>query len=480
MNGTKNSIYFVGIGGIGMSALARYFNHSGWRVAGYDRTPSPLTAALEAEGIAVHYEDSVDRIPEAFRNRAETRVIYTPAVPADHAELCWFRTQGFEVLKRSQMLGLLGEGRRVMAVAGTHGKTTTTTMVAHFNAVAAGEGSAFLGGISKNFDSNLVLGTGARMAVEADEFDRSFLQLHPQAAVITSVDPDHLDIYGTYEAVREAFAQFASQVVPDGTLILKHGVSLPLERDDIRRYTYHVTDSGADFHAENLSVDGGGYYTFDLVFPDRRIDGCRLGIPGLVNVENCVAAAALVWSEGFVSDGRMREAIATFRGVQRRFDFWVNDPAVPGGTIYMDDYAHHPAELRAMLASVRKMFPTRELTVVFQPHLYTRTRDFAAEFAEVLSLADRVWLLPIYPARELPIPGIASEMILEGIASLQKKLITKEQLLTEVGTLATGGVLVTVGAGDIDRFCASVADLVRRKNAGLPTGAQTEPESCGA
>lgn len=480
MNGTKNSIYFVGIGGIGMSALARYFNHSGWRVAGYDRTPSPLTAALEAEGIAVHYEDSVDRIPEAFRNRAETRVIYTPAVPADHAELCWFRTQGFEVLKRSQMLGLLGEGRRVMAVAGTHGKTTTTTMVAHFNAVAAGEGSAFLGGISKNFDSNLVLGTGARMAVEADEFDRSFLQLHPQAAVITSVDPDHLDIYGTYEAVREAFAQFASQVVPGGTLILKHGVSLPLERDDIRRYTYHVTDSGADFHAENLSVDGGGYYTFDLVFPDRRIDGCRLGIPGLVNVENCVAAAALVWSEGFVSDERMREAIATFRGVQRRFDFWVNDPAVPGGTIYMDDYAHHPAELRAMLASVRKMFPTRELTAVFQPHLYTRTRDFAAEFAEALSLADRVWLLPIYPARELPIPGVASEMILEGIASPQKKLITKEQLLTEVGTLATGGVLVTVGAGDIDRFCAPVADLVRRKNAGLPTGAQTEPESCGA
>lgn len=311
MNGTKNSIYFVGIGGIGMSALARYFNHLGWRVAGYDRTPSPLTAALEAEGIAVHYEDSVDRIPADFRNRSETRVIYTPAVPADHAELCWFRTQGFEVLKRSQMLGLLGEGRRVMAVAGTHGKTTTTTMVAHFNAVAAGEGSAFLGGISKNFDSNLVLGAGLRMAVEADEFDRSFLQLHPQAAVITSVDPDHLDIYGTYEAVREAFAQFAGQITPGGTLILKKGIELPLEQADIRRYTYHVTDSEADFHAENLRVDGGGYYTFDLVFPDRRIERCRLGIPGLVNVENCVAAAALVWSEGFVLDERMREAIAT-------------------------------------------------------------------------------------------------------------------------------------------------------------------------
>ena len=257
MNETKNSIYFVGIGGIGMSALARYFRHAGWLVAGYDRTPSPLTAALEAEGIAVHYEDSVDRIPEAFRDPLKTRVIYTPAVPVDHAELCWFRTQGFEVLKRSQMLGLLGEGRRVMAVAGTHGKTTTTTMVAHFNAVAAGEGSAFLGGLSKNFDSNLVLGAGLRMAVEADEFDRSFLQLHPQAAVITSVDPDHLDIYGTYEAVREAFAQFAGQITPGGTLILKKGIELPLERADIRRYTYHVTDSGADFHAENLRVDGG-------------------------------------------------------------------------------------------------------------------------------------------------------------------------------------------------------------------------------
>ncbi|WP_297628276.1 UDP-N-acetylmuramate--L-alanine ligase [uncultured Rikenella sp.] len=467
MNGTKNSIYFVGIGGIGMSALARYFNHLGWRVAGYDRTPSPLTAALEAEGIAVHYEDSVDRIPADFRNRSETRVIYTPAVPADHAELCWFRTQGFEVLKRSQMLGLLGEGRRVMAVAGTHGKTTTTTMVAHFNAVAAGEGSAFLGGISKNFDSNLVLGAGLRMAVEADEFDRSFLQLHPQAAVITSVDPDHLDIYGTYEAVREAFAQFAGQITPGGTLILKKGIELPLEQADIRRYTYHVTDSEADFHAENLRVDGGGYYTFDLVFPDRRIERCRLGIPGLVNVENCVAAAALVWSEGFVLDERMREAIATFRGVQRRFDFWVNDPSVAGGTIYMDDYAHHPAELRAMLSSVRKMFPERELTVIFQPHLYTRTRDFAPEFAEALSLADRVWLLPIYPARELPIPGVASEMILDGITTPRKRLISKEQLLEEVAALATGGVLVTAGAGDIDRFCAPVAALVQRKNGGV-------------
>lgn len=460
----KDRIYFVGIGGIGMSALARYFKHEGWQVAGYDRTLSPLTASLEAEGIAVHYEDSVDAIPPLFRNPDDTRVIYTPAIPAEHAELNWLRDNGFEVLKRSRMLGLLGEGKDVMAVAGTHGKTTTTTMVAHFNAVAAGEGSAFLGGISKNFDSNLVLGKGRRMAVEADEFDRSFLQLHPKEAVVTSVDPDHLDIYGTHEAVREAFAQFASQIVAGGVLILKLGAELPLERADIRRYTYHVTDPAADFRAENLSVDSGGFYSFDLVFPDRRIEGCRLGIPGLVNVENCVAAAALVWCEGFISDDTLREALATFRGVQRRFDFWVNDPADPAGTIYMDDYAHHPAELWAMLTSVRKMFPNRELTVVFQPHLYTRTRDFAPEFSEVLSLADRVLLMPIYPARELPIPGVESEMILDNITAPHKKLISKEQLLAEIEALPVGGVLVTAGAGDIDRFCAPVTEIVLRKN----------------
>ena len=460
----KDRIYFVGIGGIGMSALARYFRHEGWQVAGYDRTPSPLTAELEKEGIAVHYEDSAAAIPEAFREVSRTRVVYTPAVPHDHAELNWFLGRGFEVLKRSRMLGLLGEGKNVMAVAGTHGKTTTTTMVAHFNAVAAGEGSAFLGGISKNFDSNLVLGAGRRMAVEADEFDRSFLQLHPKEAVVTSVDPDHLDIYGTYEAVREAFSQFAAQIRPEGTLILKKGIDLPLDRKDIRQYTYHVNDTDADFRAENLSVDEGGYYTFDLVFPDRRVAGCRLGIPGLVNVENCVAAAALVWCEGFRSDEALREAIATFRGVRRRFDFWVNDSRRPAGTIYMDDYAHHPAELRAMLTSVRKMFPRRELTVAFQPHLYTRTRDFAPEFAEVLSLADRVLLLPIYPAREEPIPGVTSEMIFEGVTAPYKKLIPKERLMDEVEALPAGGVLVTAGAGDIDRFCASVAEIVRRKN----------------
>lgn len=461
-NRVKRNIYFVGIGGIGMSALARYFKHEGCAVAGYDRTPSPLTHALEAEGITVHYEDSVQAIPKVFRDPATTWVVYTPAVPQEHSELCWFQTHGFEILKRSRVLGVLGEGKDVMAVAGTHGKTTTTTMVAHFNAVGAGEGSAFLGGISKNFGSNLVLGPGRRLAVEADEYDRSFLQLHPKEAVITSVDPDHLDIYGTYEAVKEAFAQFAAQIQPGGTLILKHGVDLSVERTDISRYSYHCTDVEADFHAENLAVDAGGYYTFDLVFPDRRIERCRLGIPGLVNVENCVAAAALVWCEGFLSDDTLREAIATFRGVQRRFDFWVNTPEVPGSALYMDDYAHHPAELRAMLTSVRKMYPGREVTVVFQPHLYTRTRDFSAEFSEVLSLADRVLLLPIYPARELPIPGVESQLIFDPITARQKELVSKEELLARLEELPLD-VLVTVGAGDIDRFCQPIAEIVREK-----------------
>lgn len=445
-----------------MSALARYFKHEGYAVAGYDRTASPLTASLEAEGIPVHYEDSVAGIPADFRDALRTRVVYTPAVPQDHRELCWFRDNGFEILKRSRMLGMLGEGKCVMAVAGTHGKTTTTTMVAYFNAMGAGEGSAFLGGISKNFGSNLVLGRGERLAVEADEFDRSFLQLHPKEAVITSVDPDHLDIYGTYEAVKEAFAQFATQIVPGGGLILKKGVELDVPRTDITKYSYHCTDTGADFHAENLAVDGGGYYSFDLVCPDRRIEGCRLGIPGLVNVENCVAAVALVWCEGFVSADSLREAMATFTGVQRRFDFWVNTPQVPGSVIYMDDYAHHPAELQAMLTSVRKMFPGRRVTVVFQPHLYTRTRDFASEFSQALSLADCVLLLPIYPARELPIPGIESQLILDGITASCKEVISKDDLLTRLDALPLD-VLITVGAGDIDRFCEPIARMVRHK-----------------
>lgn len=456
-------IYFIGIGGIGMSALARYFKHEGCEVAGYDRTPSPLTETLQKrDGIEVHYEDDVALIPQIFKEPEDTLVVYTPAVPDDMSELVWFRENGFEVLKRSKVLSVVGTGKDVMAVAGTHGKTTTTTMVAWFNAVGAGEGSAFLGGISKNFDSNLVLGSGDRLAVEADEFDRSFLQLHPKEALITSVDPDHLDIYGNHEAMREAFEAFAGQIRSGGTLILKQGIELNVPRQDIRIYRYDLTDPTADFYAENLRVDSGGYYTFDLVCPDRKLNGCRLGIPGLINVENCVGAVALVWTEGF-EDERMKEAVATFKGVRRRFDFWVNESGTDK-VVYMDDYAHHPEELKAMLTSVKKMFPGRELIVVFQPHLYTRTRDFAAEFSEVLDLADRILLMPIYPARELPIEGIESELILRNMPKPEKgEIVGKEKLLNRLSELSLD-VLVTAGAGDIDRFCEPVAELVREKN----------------
>lgn len=452
---TYDNVYLIGIGGIGMSALARYFKYEGYAVAGYDRTPSELTDRLVAEGIPVHFTDDISEIPVVFKvSPARTLVIYTPAVPADHAELNWFRDNGYNVLKRSRVLGLLGEGKRVMAVAGTHGKTSTTTMVAWFNTAGAGQGSAFLGGISKNFDSNLVLGTGDRLAVEADEFDRSFLQLTPAEAVITSVDADHLDIYGDHDQLKTAFKEFTDRIIPGGTLILKNGIDLPLDRSDITVYRYSLSDPETEFHAENLSVDGNGYYSFDLVFPDRRVEKCTLGIPGAINVENCVAAAALVWLEGF-DDEKLRNAIASFRGVQRRFDFRVNRPGAP---VYMDDYAHHPRELEAMLGSVRKMFPGREITIVFQPHLYTRTRDFADGFSRALEMADRILLLPIYPARELPIPGVTSELILDGIDG-NKTMVSKENLLTVLETLPLD-VLVSAGAGDIDRFVQPITELL--------------------
>ena len=353
-------VYFLGIGGIGMSAEARYFLHEDRRVAGYDRTPSELTAELRREGAEVTYDESTDAIPAGFRSSDDTLVVYTPAIPEDHPQLRFFRDGGFEVVKRSRLLGAISEGKYVMAVAGTHGKTTTTTMAAWFNRVAGGGGSAFLGGISKNFGSNLVLGSGPRLVVEADEFDRSFLQLHPDAAVVTAADADHLDIYGTHEAVKEAFAQFVAQIKPGGALIVKRGVELDLRNPEISVYRYGY-DGPCDFYADRIRVLDDGRYRFDLVFPDRRLEECTLGIPGRVNVENCVAAAALLWVAGF-DERKLREAIASFSGVRRRFDFYVNEP----GRVYMDDYAHHPNELRAAIGSLREMFPGRRLTVVLR------------------------------------------------------------------------------------------------------------------
>ena len=454
-------IYFLGIGGIGMSALARYFLHEGCAVAGYDRTPTPLTARLESEGAAVNYEDSIEAIPEQFRDK-DTLVVYTPAVPSDHPQMQYFREGGYRMLKRSQMLGELSAGKFVMAVAGTHGKTTTSTLVSWLNHAAAGEGSAFLGGVSKNFDSNLVLGQGGRLAVEADEFDRSFLQLNPNVAVVTSADADHLDIYGTHEAVKEAFSQFIDRICAGGSLVIKRGVDVAIRNSEILVYSYSF-DQQADFYATNITLLPTGHYTFDVVTPFGTIEGCTLGIPGWVNVENAVAAVALfilaAKAEGKDVDyDALRGALASFSGVKRRFEFYVNTPKA----VYMDDYAHHPRELSAAITSVKRMFPERKLTAIFQPHLYTRTRDLYEEFAQALSLADQVVLLPIYPARELPIEGICSQIIADRV-TVKCTIVEREQIaqwLTESDT----DVVVSFGAGNIDAYCQAMAEVIEVKS----------------
>lgn len=456
------NVYFLGIGGIGMSALARYFLHEGYAVAGYDRTRSHLTDELGAEGAAVHYEDDVRLIPGKFLDPADTVVVYTPAVPDDHSEYCYFREHGFCIEKRSQMLGHLSEGKYVMAVAGTHGKTTTSTMVAWLNRVLTGGGSAFLGGISKNFGGNLVLGGGRRLAVEADEFDRSFLRLYPDVAVITSADADHLDIYGTHEAVKEAFSQFVRQIRPGGSLILKQGVDIVVDNPEITVYRYSF-DETCDFYARNVQLLEGGHYRYDLVTPSGVIEGCTLGIPGWVNIENAVAAVASAWcaakAEGARLDAdKLRDALASFSGVKRRFEFYVNTPR----QVYMDDYAHHPRELAATLTSVRRMFPGRRITALFQPHLYTRTRDLYAEFAEALSHADEVLLLPIYPAREEPIPGITSEIIAERVA-VPCRIVDRDRLADEVAAMDTD-VVISFGAGNIDACCSALAEQLKMKS----------------
>lgn len=443
-----------------MSALARYFMHEGCQVAGYDRTATPLTARLEAEGALIHYEDSVEAIPQQFLEK-DTVVVYTPAVPADHTEMCYFREGGYRMLKRSQMLGELSVGKFVMAVAGTHGKTTTSTLVSWLNSAAAGEGSAFLGGVSKNFDSNLVLGAGRRLAVEADEFDRSFLQLSPDVAVVTSADADHLDIYGTHEAVKEAFSQFIDRIKSGGALVIKEGVDVEVRNRDIALYRYSF-DTPTDFYAANITLLATGHYTFDIVTPFGVVEECTLGIPGWVNVENAVAAVALfilaAKAEGKSVDyDALRKALADFSGVKRRFEFYVNTPKA----VYMDDYAHHPRELSAAITSVKKMFPGRAMTAVFQPHLYTRTRDLYVEFAEALSLADRVILLPIYPAREEPIEGVVSEIIAERVVP-PCSIVERESLAEALEGMDTD-IVVTFGAGNIDAYCEAVAEVIRKR-----------------
>ena len=450
-----SNIYFIGIGGIGMSAIARYYNSKGYKVSGYDKTPSPLTQALEQEGIKVHYTDDISFVPQ---DADSTLVVYTPAVPKDMGELRYVQENGYRVIKRSRMLGEITQGQRCMAVAGTHGKTTTSTLVSHIF-TASGEGcSAFLGGISKNYNSNLLTSSNDVVVAEADEFDRSFLQLYPETAVITSMDADHLDIYGDEQHIKEAFKAFASQV--KGTVIVKYGLDITVKDTGARIMTYSYDDPQADFHAVLTEGDGSGQSHFDLHWPGGVIKDCVVGIPGWVNIENAVAASAIGLVYGLESS-RIREALASFSGVKRRFDIQVNN----GRCIYIDDYAHHPNEISASLTSIKGNYPGHRLTAVFQPHLYTRTRDFADEFAEALSNVDRLILLDIYPAREEPIPGVTSEIIFRNVTAQDKILIRKEELMDRLEEMEFGEkeVFVTLGAGDIDRFVGRIATFLNEK-----------------
>ena len=446
------NIYFIGIGGIGMSAIARYYKFKGLNVAGYDRTPSALTEQLEAEGIEVHYEDRPDLIP---LDKAETLVVYTPAIPADLKELRKVMDEGYTVLKRSRTLGEITRGQHCLAVAGTHGKTTTSTLTAHILTETDVGCSAFLGGISRNYGTNLLMSRNNTVVVEADEFDRSFLQLYPEIAVITSVEADHLDIYGDYEHVVEAFRSFASQV--SGTVIVKKGAPVTQEHTQAQVLTYHYTDPQADFHAIDPRPDSLGHIHYDLHWPGGVLKDVRVGAPGWVNAENSVAAAAIALTYGVDPKG-MKAAIGTFEGVKRRLELHVNTPALS----YIDDYAHHPSELTSAITSMRDIFPSRKITGIFQPHLYTRTRDFAAEFAKSLSALDKLILLDIYPAREEPIPGVTSEMIFKGVTAPEKVLLKKEELMDYLADEPLD-VLATFGAGNIDRFIEPITELIKSR-----------------
>ena len=445
------NVYFIGIGGIGMSALARYFKFKGYEVSGYDRTSSELTGKLIQEGIPVHFEDRPEAIPADVE---ETLVIYTPAVPEDLGEMTAARQKGYRLIKRSRALGEITRGQRCLAVAGTHGKTTTSTLTAHI-LTASGEGcSAFLGGISRNYGTNLLMSHTPTVVAEADEFDRSFLQLFPEIAVITAMDADHLDIYGDKAHLVEAFKAFASQV--SGTLIAKKGLDLTPADTKARILTYHYDDPGADFYGSNARPDELGRFIFDLHYPGGTIRGMKVGTPGWVNAENAIAASAIALSYGIAPEA-VKAAVATFEGVKRRLELHVHTPRLS----YIDDYAHHPAELATALSSMRDIFPGRMITAIFQPHLYTRTRDFADGFAASLSLADKLILLPIYPAREAPIPGVSSELIYRDV-TCEKVLLKKEELLDYLSREPLD-VLVSFGAGDIDRFIAPITELVKSR-----------------
>lgn len=450
------SVYFLGAGGIGMSALARYFLSLGKKVAGYDRTPSELTATLQAEGADIHYADDVTLIPEAFRDKTTTLVVYTPAIPHDLAEWTWFREGGFEIQKRAQVLGTITRSRRGLCVAGTHGKTTTSTMTAHLLQQSHVGTAAFLGGISQNYGTNLLTTDKSDLVViEADEFDRSFHWLSPYMAVVTATDPDHLDIYGTPEAYWASFEKFVSLIRPGGVLIIHEGLQIhPVVPEGVTVYTYN-RESG-DFHAENIRV-GNGEIVIDFASPTGVVKDIHLGVPIRINVENGVAAMALAQLNG-VTDDELRSGMASFRGVERRFDFKIKNDR----HVFLSDYAHHPAEIRESALSIRELYKDRHITALFQPHLYTRTRDFYRDFAQSLSLLNEVILVDIYPAREQPIPGVTTKLIYDLLApGVKKMMISKDEIMSVMASKKDElDVLISLGAGDIEDFVPRITKLL--------------------
>ena len=451
------AVYFVGAGGIGMSAIARYFINRGLVVAGYDKTPSALTLQLEKEGMLIHYEEDVEQIPLACRDKEHCLVIYTPAIPSEHAELQFFRNGGFDIQKRAQVLGTLTKSLKGLCFAGTHGKTTTSTMCAHIMHQGSMDCNAFLGGISKNYGTNYILSNNSPyVVIEADEFDRSFHWLRPWMSVITATDPDHLDIYGTKEAYLESFRHYTTLIQPGGALIIHTGLEVkPDVQDGVRTYTYSKNEG--DFHAENIRIENGEI-SFDLVSPIENVKGIELGQPVPINIENGIAAMAMAQLNGCTAD-ELRYGMKTYRGVDRRFDFRIrNDKHV-----LLSDYAHHPKEIFESARSMREVYKNRHITAIFQPHLYTRTRDFYKDFADALSQLDEVILCDIYPARELPIEGVTSKLIYDNLRpGIEKSMVHKEDV-PELVKNRDFDVLIILGAGDLDNYMEELAEIIKNK-----------------
>lgn len=454
----KDNIYFIGAGGIGMANLERYFLAKGKHVGGYDLTESALTRELASEGVEISYADNPETIPPIFKNRDTTLVVYTPAVPDSNSILKWFRTEGFEVIKRAALLGKITRSSKGICVAGSHGKTTVCSMTANILRLSQVGCNAFLGGILRNTGSNLVLSEDSEYSViEADEYDRSFHHLSPWTAIITSTDADHLDIYGTAENYVGAFEHFTSLIKPGGNLLLHSGLAMrPRVGEQVKVWRYGAREG--DFHADNI-VYGEGTLSFDFIAPDLAIRGIELGVPVEINIDNAVAAAAASHLAGASAD-TIKEGLATFMGAKRRFEIYLRPGE--GRAVLIDDYAHSPNEIKASIASVRKLFPGKKISVVFQPHLYSRTRDFAREFGETLSEADRVWLPEIYPARELPIPGVSSQLIADAIHGTEKKIIERKNLLEMIKN-TNFDILMTLGAADLDRLLPQIATLLKAK-----------------